>query len=368
MRAAIFRNGEIVVGEVAEPRPGPGQVLARTLACGICGTDLHARVHAREMVEMSRFIPWRKPMDLSRDVVFGHEFCCEVLDVGPGTSGRFQPGARVVSIPRLLVDGRVEGIGYSNTYPGAYAERILLSEELLHEVPANVTTEAAALTEPLAVGIHAVAMAGLRGGEVPLVVGCGPIGLSVIAALAWKGVRPIVASDFSAHRREMARKLGADVVIDPAAVSPFESWARQAALSPVEAAARSQALNAGDSAKPAVIFECVGVPGVIQSLIEGAPQGARIVLVGVCMEEDRQMPMYACFKELSLQYVLAWTPDEFRQALDLIASGKVNVAPMVTDKVGLGEVAAAFTELASPNRHTKILVEPWRQGGAARDR
>jgi threonine dehydrogenase-like Zn-dependent dehydrogenase len=112
MRAAIFRKGEIVVGEIAEPKPGPGQVLVKTLACGICGTDLHARVHADKMIEMSKYLPWRKPMDLSRDVVFGHEFCCEVLDYGPGCTGRIKKGARVVSIPRLIVGNEVQGIGY----------------------------------------------------------------------------------------------------------------------------------------------------------------------------------------------------------------------------------------------------------------
>jgi threonine dehydrogenase-like Zn-dependent dehydrogenase len=360
MRAAIFRKGEIVVGDVAEPKPGKGQILVKTLACGICGTDLHARVHAEKMVEMSRYLPWRKPMDLSRDVVFGHEFCCEVLECGPGTSGKVKPGQRVVSIPRLIVDGRVEGIGYSNDNPGAYAERLLLSEELVQAVPDHVSNEAAALTEPLAVGIHAVEMAALKGGEVPLVIGCGPIGLSVIAALKWKGVAPIVVSDYSASRREMALKLGADVAIDPAKTSPYKAWEEHARLSPAEQARRGPSILPGGDLKPAVIFECVGVPGVIESIFEGAPQSARVIVVGVCMEPDRQMPMYACFKELSLQYVLAWTPAEFTQSLELIASGRVDVTPMVTGKVGLGEVAGAFAELASPNRHTKILVEPWR--------
>src|ERR1700761_7382769 len=85
MRAAIFRNGEIVVDSMPDPKPGAGQVLVKTLACGICGSDLHARKHAHRMVEMSKYVPGRKPMDLSRDVVFGHEFCCEILDYGPGT-------------------------------------------------------------------------------------------------------------------------------------------------------------------------------------------------------------------------------------------------------------------------------------------
>ena len=94
MRAAIFRGGEIVVDEIAEPRPAAGQVLVKTLACGICGSDLHARRHAHRMVELTRRFPGRKPMDLSRDVVFGHEFCCEVVDYGPGTQRKLKPGTQ----------------------------------------------------------------------------------------------------------------------------------------------------------------------------------------------------------------------------------------------------------------------------------
>src|ERR1700752_2134891 len=121
----------------------------------------------------------RKPMDPSRDVVFGHEFCCEVLDYGPSTQKRFKPGARVCSIPALLSAEGPKGIGYSNDNVGGYAERMLLSEALLLEVPNGLLAEHAALTEPLAVGVHAVARANIVGGEVPLVIGCGPVGLAV---------------------------------------------------------------------------------------------------------------------------------------------------------------------------------------------
>src|SRR5271155_3555053 len=168
MRAAIFRNGEIVVDTLAEPTPAAGQVLVRTLACGICGSDLPARRHAHRMVELSRHFPGRKPMDLTRDVVFGYEFCCEILDYGPATAHKLKPGTKVCSIPALLM-----------------------------EVPNGLSATNAALTEPLAVGVHAVAKANIRGGEVPLVIGCGPVGLAVIAALKLRGLHPIVAADYS---------------------------------------------------------------------------------------------------------------------------------------------------------------------------
>ena len=190
MRAAIFRNGEIVVDQMPEPKPGAGMVLVKSLACGICGSDLHARKHAHRMVELAKHFPGRKPMDLSRDVVFGHEFCCEVLDYGPGTARKLKPGTKVCSLPALLTAEGPQGIGYSNDNVGAYAERMLLSEALLLEVPNGLAAEHAALTEPLAVGVHAVAKANIRGGEVPLVIGCGPVGLAVIAALKIKGIAP----------------------------------------------------------------------------------------------------------------------------------------------------------------------------------
>jgi threonine dehydrogenase-like Zn-dependent dehydrogenase len=360
MRAAIFRDGEIVVDTLPELEPGAGEVLVKTLACGICGSDLHARKHAHRMVEMSRFFPGRKPMDLSRDVVFGHEFCCEVLDYGPAAARKLKAGTRVCSLPALLTPTGPQGIGYSNDNIGGYAERMLLSEALLLEVPNGLAAEHAALTEPLAVGVHAVAKARIVGNEVPLVIGCGPVGLAVIAALKIKGLHPIVAADYSPARRALAEKIGADIVVDPARAHPYASWAEHAAMSPEEKAARPPLQAFLPALKPALIFECVGVPGLLQQVFEGAPRDARIVVVGVCMETDRSEPMLGILKELNVQYVLGYTPEEFAASLRLIAKGEVDAASLVTATVGIDGVAQAFADLASPERHTKIIVEPWR--------
>ena len=125
-------------------------------------------------------------------------------------------------------------------------------------------------------------------------------------------------------------------------------------------AARTPAQMWLPALKPALIFECVGIPGVIQSIFEGAPRDARIVVVGVCMETDRSEPMLGIMKELNVQYVLGYTPTEFAHSLRLLAEGKVDAAQLVTGKVGLDGVAQAFSDLANPERHTKILIEPWR--------
>jgi threonine dehydrogenase-like Zn-dependent dehydrogenase len=256
---------------------------------------------------------------------------------------------------------RAEGpqsIGYSNDNPGGYGEYMRLSEALLHEVPNGLSTEHAALTEPMAVGVHAVAKARLEPDDAPLVIGCGPVGLAVIAALRLRGVRPIVAADFSSRRRELAMALGADVVIDPAHSTPWASW-REAAV--YRDASRAPVLPpwiTGPAVRPAVVFECVGVPGVLDELMAAAPRGTRIVVVGVCMEPDTIHPMLGISKELNLQFVLAYTPEEFAATLRHLAEGEISGSPLLTGEVGLDGVAQAFVDLASPEQHAKILVRP----------
>lgn len=360
MRAAIFRNGDLVVDRLPDPSPGAGQVLARTLACGICGSDLHARHHAAKLVDMSRRAGAPFVMDLARDIVFGHEFCAEIVEHGPGTAKRLKPGARVCSMPITIAGGRVHTVGYANDVPGGFAELMLLSESLLLEVPNGLSSDVAALTEPMAVGWHAVEQARLGADDVPLVIGCGPVGLAVIAGLRIKGLRPIIAADFSPARRALAEAMGADITVDPGSASPYDRWRREASPPGYDPAGLAALLGQGPQPRPGVLFECVGVPGILQQLLEGAPRHARIVVVGVCMEPDRFEPFFAIRKQLNLQFVLGYTADEFRASLSHLAEGLIDAAPMLTGRVGLEGVRAAFDDLADPARHAKILVEPWR--------
>src|SRR5271155_4783761 len=360
MRATVMRNKKLVVADIATPEPGPGEALVRTLACGICGSDLHALKHAEKLVEGARRSGGPFIMDLARDIVMGHEFCAEVVDYGPQTQRRFKPGARVCAMPVLIRPTGVETVGYSNDNPGGYGEYMRLTEKLLLEVPNGLATERAALTEPLAVGYHAVAKARLERDDAPLVIGCGPVGLAVIAALKLKGVHPIVAADFSPRRRELAKQMGADVVIDPKEKSPYASWREMAVYSDPSKAPMLPPWMPGPAVRPAVIFECVGVPGVIEGIMSAAPGNARIVVVGVCMERDHIEPLTGISKELNIQFVLGYAPEEFAATLSHLADGSVNADPLITGKVGVEGVARAFEDLASPETHAKILVEPWR--------
>jgi threonine dehydrogenase-like Zn-dependent dehydrogenase len=245
-------------------------------------------------------------------------------------------------MPIVFTGAKFNTVGYSNDAPGGYGELMLLSAALILPVPNGLPTEYAALTEPMAVGLHAVNKARMDASDAPFVVGCGPVGLAVIAALKLEGAAPIVAADFSPMRRRLAEALGADVVIDPAAEPAMQAYLKVSNL------------------RPAVIFECVGVPGMLRQIMRDAPIGSRIIVAGVCMEDDMIKPALGINKELALQFVLGYTPDEFAGTLQSIADGRIDVAPLVTGRVALDAVPAAFEELANPEKHAKILVEPWR--------
>jgi threonine dehydrogenase-like Zn-dependent dehydrogenase len=361
MRAVVMQGHQLVVDTVPDPQPGPGQVLVKTLACGICGSDLHMLKSARQLYEAAGDSEAPLSMDPSKNIVMGHEFCAEILDYGSSSRKSLAVGSRVCSMPFAIGgNGVVSAVGYSNDFPGGYGEIMVLEESLVTEVPNGLDTDRAALTEPMAVGAHAVEKARLSGDEVPVVIGCGPVGLAVIASLRLRGVGPIIAADFSATRRGLAEQMGADVVVDPKSESPYDRW-QEVSGSGAAADENPFATALGRPlGRPAVLFECVGVPGVIQQLMDGAPRGARIVVVGLCLEPDRIQPFVGVNKELGIQFVLAYSQQEFAATLRAIAEGRIDVDPLITGKTGVGGVAEAFETLSNPEAHAKILVEPWR--------
>lgn len=266
--------------------------------------------------------------------------------------------------------------------PGAYAERVLVQESMTFAVPNGLPADVAALTEPMAVAWHAVRRGDVGKRQVAVVVGCGPIGLGVVLCLKASGVRTVVASDFSPGRRALAQACGADVVVDPAVDSPYAGdhghltdapAAFELVMSTTEKLRRlpgwwhvwRAAESVGAGPRHPVVFECVGVPGVIEGIVEQAPLFSRVVVVGVCVGEDRFTPAMAINKGIDLRFVLGYAPPEFRRALHLLAEGRIDPRPMITGRVGLDGVEGAFGDLADPERHAKILVDPRAQAGAA---
>src|SRR5580658_2009808 len=355
MRAAVTRGGQLVVGDVADPVPSSGHVVARSLSAGICGSDLHALADFTHFTGLmdSVGVP---ALDAAADCVFGHEFCAEIVEHGPDTARTLPVGSRVCSVPIVVGPAGVEQIGYSNHYPGALAQHMVLQELLLLPVPDGLETDLAALTEPLAVGEHAVGLAGLTEGQPCLVVGCGPVGLAVIAALKGRGHGPVLAADFSPTRRRLAEAFGADIVLDPAQASPHERWSDFGV--PRTVVERMGASILGGVIKDPVIFEAVGVPGMLQSIIADAPPHSRIVVVGVCMHTDSIEPFVAVTKEIELRFSFGYTPDEFAATLQRLAAGVPGAELLVTSTVDLGGAPGAFETLRTPGEHGKILVKP----------
>lgn len=358
MKAVVRRAGKLVCDDVPAVRPGTGQVLLRSLACGICGSDLHALNHADRLAGLMGRMGFGNQFDPDRDVVFGHEFCGEVLDYGPDTKPKFASGTRVVAMPLAVGPTGLETIGYSNRFPGAFAEQLVATADALLPVPDGVPLECAAMVEPMAVGIHGVSQAALDRNTIAMVIGCGPIGLAVIAALKAQAVAPIIASDFSPVRRALAHKMGADIVIDPGSQSPHEQWASFGV--PASVAEHGMAKLSGRSLRRTVVFECVGVPGMLQNLLECVPPETQIIVLGACMEMDRIEPILGINKQLNLKFASFYSPDEFELSLRRIAEGTVDVAPLITSKVGRGGVAGAFEALRDPESQMKIILDPQR--------
>ena len=336
MRAVAARAGRLELVDIPRPEPGEGEVLVRLLACGICTSDVHFLAHGEDFVRTSVESGGRFDLDLSRDVIMGHEFCGRVVAIGPGTAGVVEPGDRVTSVPPHGA--------FSTEYSGAYAEFMLINEHQALKVPGHVTAELAAMTEPMAVGRHAVNAARFRGGEPAIVYGCGPIGLAVVAHLRAAGAGLIVASDPAASRRRLASAMGADLALDPLESPPVETLLGSGGYQP---------------GQEIVMFDAIGTPGSLALLMREAPlRGTRIVVVGACLQKDWIAPMAGIEKELALKFVLAYTEAEFRSTLDGICGGEIDPAPLISGRIGLDGIPAAFKALEDPERHCKVMIIP----------
>lgn len=379
MKAVVCQNTELTVRDIEAPTPGPGQVLIDVERCGICGSDLHARLHADQLADAAATVGYTTIMRPEQAVVLGHEFVGRIAGYGPSTRQKWKPGTRVVALPVVRHGDAAHGVGLDAAARGAYAEQVVVQETFTFPVPDGVEPDLAAFTEPLAVALHAVRRGRVGKGQPTFVIGCGPIGLAVILMLKATGVKNIIASDFSPARRELAKRCGADIVVDPRETDPLKAAPVNGPLTSfgdfitfgLDATAKLRrvpglpwaslmqaASKLGTAPSGPVIFECVGVPGILDQLIAGAPMMSRVVVVGVCMEPDTIRPAIAINKEIDLRFVIGYDPGEFAQTLDLIASGKVDPRPLHTGTVGLAGVADAFTALGNPEKHAKILIDP----------
>jgi len=348
MRALEFHApGEpLRLVERQTPEARDGEVIVRVAYCGICGSDIHSTEPSASQVP--------------RGTVLGHELSGEVVH---SRDAAWKPGDRVIAVPLWpceecrpagqckdglgILCARNRIIGLSPEAPGGYAELVRVGARQLLRVPDGVPLDHAALAEPLAVGAHAVRLAGPLLGRRVLVVGAGPIGLAATAFAARAGARDIIVSEIDATRRERSLGLGATALIDPSRVPVAEAFA---------------ALAGGP---PEVILECVGAPGLLRQCIDLAAIRGLIVVVGVCRHDDTILPRTAIRKELTLRFVLGYTEEDFRLSLDLLRGPSFDASAMITARVGFAELPAIFERLRQPNPEGKVLLDATRPAAAA---
>lgn len=345
MKAAVFKapGAPLVIENVPDPAPGPSDLILKVRACGICGTDLHWS----ESVEADK--GWRV---MEPGAVMGHEFAGEVMEVGPEARGDWKVGDRVCAMPQigcgvcqLCLSGRPHRCAALKNrataeITGAYAEFTRIGSDVTLLLPEAVDFRQGALVEPLAVGLNAVNRARLQPGDTVLIVGAGPVGLSVALWCNFFGARHIIVSDLAAARADRAAAFGATAAID---------------ASREDVAERFEKISGGP---PRVVFDCVGVPGSMQIAIDYAPIDARVVVVGLCMSADTIFPAVAITKELDLSFAFVYRKQDFEMAIDMLGRGRIDGASMVTGCVGFDAFPDAFEDLKKPSDQVKVMLEP----------
>lgn len=342
LRAAVMRGGSITIEDVPEPVVEAGQVLIAPLATGICGSDLHAR---RLLADLAAQSP-----EAVEAIVPGHEVAGEVVAIGSDTVTSLRVGSLVTGIPFTPgAAGGVETIGLSPVFNGGLAELTRFDADRVFALPEGVDVRLGALSEPIAVAVHAFARAAADGPVV--VVGAGPIGLAIIAVATLAGRGPIIAVDPSTTRRQMAVQLGADTAHEPGQ-SLLELL--------IEVGFSPDTISPLLDREPTTptILECVGNPAVVQDILATAPPHSRVVLAGACSHPVELQPLALTLSEVSVETSFAYRPHEFRHAMRLIADHPDVFDRLITSDRPLDDTESAFDDLASDPHELKILIHP----------
>lgn len=345
MRAASFRGPrQLIVEEVAEPEPGPHDLVLTVGASGICGTDLHSYTHGA-------FV--------SPGQVMGHEFAGTVRVLGEAVEG-LAVGDRVAAVP-LLSCGRCRrclagsphlcetGLAVSLGYglPGSFADQVLVPQALVggnvFAIPEAMSMAEAAMVEPLSVALHAAK--GLDSGpsEVAVVLGLGSIGQYVVQSLKALGAAHVIGVDVSPVRLRAARALGADTVIDAA---------HEDVLAGVRAVTGRGFAGGGDAD---MVAECSGVAEMATLSTHLVRRGGRLQLAAMYGDRVPVDVNAIVTKELQVKGSFAYH-GEFAESIGLIASGRVSVAPLITHTFALDDITEAFETQLLKDESVKVVV------------
>lgn len=353
MRAFSMRDGKLGMRSVEEPTPGSGQMLVKTLACAICASDHHHFDHPELARDDKSGMRVHAP---DCDVVMGHEYCAEIVEYGPDTEKKWPLGTRVTGIPVLMqTTGPARIIGYAPDAPGGYGEYFLMNEFLARPIPDHVPSEIVAVNDAMAVGWY-YSRAGIEGfngkRSVPLVIGLGAIGMSVVIGLKQRKAGPIVAADYSESRRQLALEFGADVVVDPAVESPFAAWRRVAWGSPEEI--HDYMVMAGMTKQ--VVYECAGRDGVMENIINNCAFGARVLSAGGASQDS--IPVVdAHLKGVNIQYGGGPQLADWYECLGLVIKGEIDLTRFVGETVTMEQLPEAFERARLSSSPIRIVYK-----------
>jgi (R,R)-butanediol dehydrogenase / meso-butanediol dehydrogenase / diacetyl reductase len=344
VRSLVFREpGKMELIERMRPEPGPGEALIRMKHCGICGSDVHN---------------YRNGLSIPAGTVMGHENVGFVEKLGPGDAG-MSPGDRVIVNPLArcgtcywcergeysLCETAFSGeIGFHPEHPGGLADYLLIRspEAMLLRVPDSVSMEEASLAEPLATSLHALNKSRFRKGDAALVLCAGMIGLGLVRFLKLSGAGRIVAVEPSAFKADLAKNMGADLVIDP-------SRGREECLRALLAASEGLGFP--------LVFECSGVASVFQDASLYTRKGGQLVLVGFCETEVGVRPLDWILKELEVKAILGYY-DEFRDVIEALERQEIPAGSFITDMVSLERAEDdGYRRVMRDGDSIKILVD-----------
>lgn len=355
--ARLYGPEELSVDEV-DPRPvRPGMVRIDIEYCGICGSDLHEYEHGPAPIrreDQDHQIPTSE-WDEHLPMPMGHEIVGIVTEVGDDVD-RIKTGDRITPcliLPcdecRYCADGDYhlcERITGPVATPG-FAESIVVPASTAVVVPDGVTSRHAALTEPLSVALHGVRQSGLKAGDTVAVFGAGAIGLGVVGTAVAAGARDVIVSEPRAARREAAVAMGADEVVDPMETDPV-------------AFVRERTEGGAD-----VTVEAVGVDETLIQALRSAAYGGTVAVLGVFVEEATLHPNDIMQTERTVVGSFAFRGGhqrdrgEFPAVLEMLADGRLDPEPMISDVFSLSEVELAFEQLLEPESDAvKVLIEP----------
>lgn len=339
MLAAVFKEKSkpLVLEEHAMPVPHDYQVRVKVKACGICGSDLHAAE-----------ADWTP-----QNVVMGHEFSGVIDAVGSKVT-KWKLGDHVVPLAQISCGEctfcqaakpseciNLITIDYNPEFNGAYAEYCLVGEGDCLPMPSTISFAEAAAVEPLAVGLDAIRRANVGIDDSILIIGAGPIGLTIAQWAKFVGARDVVVSELNPVRLAKATEMGATATID--------------ASKETDPVASFQAMT---GRKPNIIVEAVGIPGMIQKCVEMAQPNSRVIVVGVCQKTDTFEPLQCILKSLQLVFCYGYTTDDYAYILDMLESKRISALPLISGEISLSELPTVFEKMKTPKGEIKVIVAP----------